>query len=161
MTKTNTQDLRTVKRRIILPDDIKKLLILATEVKQLASGVKLMATDVAQMTSKAADHEGRLILLETAPEQPKSVAAAEPVPQSETLQQLPTIIRTAAKTKRKPVLPIEIPPSLLPDPVRVPSSHSHPPAEPFGRSVNDPTESISRKYMNADQLHAAKKSTRI
>ena len=155
MTKANSQDLQTMKRRIILPDDVKKLLTMATEMKQIASGVAQMASGVAQMKSKADEHEGRLILLETTPEQiqPKTVVNAESV--------LPTIVKTTAKTKRKPALPLEIPSSRsllpaephLPDPVRVPS--------PFGRSVNDPTESISRKYMNADQLHASKKSTRI
>ena len=139
-----------MKRRIILPDDIKKLLTVATELKQLASGV-------AQMKSKADEHEGRLIFLETAPEQiqAKTVVDAEPMPQ------FPTIVRTAAtKARKRPVLPIDVPSSHsllpaephLPDPIKI---------EAFGRSVNDPTESISRKYMNADQLHASKKSTRI
>ena len=149
MTKANAQDLQTMKRRIILPDDVKKLLTLATEMKQMASGVAQMSSGVAQMKSKSDDHEGRLILLETAPEQiqTKTIADAEPVPQ------FPTIVRTTAtKARKRPVLPIDIPSPHLPDPIKI---------EAFGRSVNDPTESISRKYMNADQLHAAKKSTRI
>ena len=134
MTKPNAQDLQTMKRRIILPDDVKKLLTLATEMKQMASGVAQMTSGVAQMTtsvaqmkSKSDEHEGRLKLLETAPVQiqPKTVDNAESV--------LPTIVKTTAKTKRKPALPLEIPSSRsllpaephLPDPVRVPS--------PFGR----------------------------
>ena len=139
------------KRRIILPDDVKGLLALATELRQ--------------MKSDADDHGKRIELLEMAGTQASMIMSTIVEPEPVPAVTMPIIVshslipkeprplpKDAAKLRKRPLLPIELPPALHSEVVKI---------EPFGHSVHDLTESMSRKYMNADQLHAAKKSTRI
>ena len=122
------------KRRIILPDDVKNLLQMASELKQMKSSVDT--------------HEKRI---ETLEKRPARVEIHERVQMPLETPALPIIAATPTRQRKKP-LPIEIP-------TRNPSPAIK--VESFGHSVNDPTESISRKYMNAQQIHEAKKSTRV
>ena len=125
------------KRRIILPDDIKNLLTLAGELKQ--------------MKSVSDDHDKRIVSLETqeAPTLPIIAASASHSLIPKEPRPLP---KDAAKQRKRPLLPIEIPAPHLPDPIKI---------EAFGRSVNDPTESISRKYMSASQLKQSGKKSPV
>jgi len=123
------------KRRIILPDDVKNLLTMASELKQLKSS--------------SVAHDKRIETLEKKePVTTIQVRVPEPV--------LPIIAppKVAPKTmqRKRPLLPIEIPSPHLSEPIKI---------EPFGHSVHDMTESVSRKYMNATQIHESKKSTRV
>ena len=89
------------KRRIILPDDVKDLLTMASELKQ--------------MRAQAVDHDRRIETLET---QPKAVEAPTVMPIIASHSLLPKeprpLPKDAAKQRKRPLLPIEMSRSLLP-----------------------------------------------
>ena len=119
------------KRQIILPDDVKNFLTLASKLKQ--------------MKSVSDDHDKRIVSLEAvgiqeAPVLP--IIAARP--SSRAL--LPAEPKDAAKQRKRPMLPIELPQT----------SHTE-----VGHSVHDMTESISRKYMSASQLKQSGKKSPV
>ena len=112
------------------------------------------------MKSVAVDHGKRIESLEMAVPKDANAAVIMPTvaePEAVPVVTMPIIAsrplpKDAARQRKRPLLPIELPQTSHTEAVKI---------EAFGRSVNDPTDSISRKYMNADQLHAAKKSTRL
>ena len=130
------------KRRIILPDDIKNLLTMASELKQ--------------MKSVADGHDKRIETLETTRSQ-AAVIIPTVVPPEPAAAGMPIIVqrplpKEAAKQRKRPLLPIELPPALHSEVVKI---------EPIGHSVHGLTESMSRKYMSASKLKQSGKKSPV